>query len=60
MADDKTPSSRPKDQTADDVLKQAKEDALSPDEKHKNYLADLERLHKESAVDAHGFTPRAG
>ena len=47
MADEKQ-SSRPQPQSDDDAVKQAKDDALSPDEKHANYLADLERLHDES------------
>jgi hypothetical protein len=58
-ADDKT-TARPKNQSQDDAVKQAKDDALSPADKHKNYLEDLERLHKESVVDSLGHTPRAG
>lgn len=42
-------SNRPQPQSDSEALKQAKGDALSPDEKHKNYLADIERLHKESS-----------
>jgi hypothetical protein len=53
-------SARPKEQTDSEALQQAKEDALSPEDKHKNYLEDLERLHGESVVDARGNTPRAG
>lgn len=53
-------SARPKEQTDSEALQQAKEDALSPEQKHKNYLEDLERLHGESVVDARGNTPRAG
>jgi hypothetical protein len=40
---------RPQPQSDSDALKQAKGDALSPDEKHENYLADIERLHRESS-----------
>jgi hypothetical protein len=40
---------RPQPQSDSDALKQAKGDALSPDEKHKNYLEDIERLHRESS-----------
>lgn len=60
MADEQPTSARPKDQTQDDALQQARDDALSPQQKHKNYLADLERIHGESVVDAQGNTPRAG
>lgn len=56
----KPTTTRPAAQSHDEAVKQAKHDALSPDEKHKNYLADLERLHKESVVDSLGHTPRAG
>ena len=48
MTEKNTESTRPKSPSKDDSLKQAKSDALSPDEKHENYLADIERLHKES------------
>ena len=34
-----------------DAQKQAKEQALSPQDKHQNYLDDLERLHRESELD---------
>jgi hypothetical protein len=53
-------TARPKDQTDSEAVQQAREDALSPEQKHKNYLDDLERLHKESVVDSLGHTPRAG
>lgn len=52
--------SRSKRSGKSDAVKQSLDQALSPDEKHQNYLDDLERLHKESAVDALGNTPRAG
>ena len=42
-------SNRPQPQSDSDALKQAKGDALSPDEKHANYLEDIERLHRESS-----------
>jgi hypothetical protein len=46
MADEKTPT--PQEKSAkEDTIKQAKADALSPDQKHQNYLADIERLHNE-------------
>jgi hypothetical protein len=54
------PTGRPKDRTQDDAQHQAREDALTPEQKHKNYLADLGRLHKESVIDDSGRTPRAG
>lgn len=60
MSEHKSTSPRPAKQTHDDALAQAKSDALSPEDKHKNYLDDLERLHGESVVDAQGNTPRAG
>jgi hypothetical protein len=53
-------TARPKAQTEDDALQQAREDVLTADQKHQNYLADLERLRKESVVDSSGNTPRAG
>jgi hypothetical protein len=60
MADEsKTPQQTGKPDEAG-AFKQAREQALSPEQKHKNYLDDLERLHKESVVDATGHTPRAG
>lgn len=31
----------------EDIVKQTKADALTPDQKHKNYLEDIERLHNE-------------
>jgi hypothetical protein len=43
-----------------DPFAQSKKQALSPEQKHKNYLDDLKRLHKESVVDPLGNTPRAG
>lgn len=60
MAGTKTTRARPKTQTHDDAVKQAKADALSPDDKHAHYLEDIERLQAESVVDAQGNTPRAG
>jgi hypothetical protein len=43
-----TSSTKPepsKDKT--DAVKAAQADALTPDQKHKNYLDDIERLHNE-------------
>ena len=67
MAEQKQPtpeqskeSARPKVQDEDDARKQAREDALSPDEKHQNYLDDLERLHRESVVGPDKRTPPTG
>lgn len=34
-----------------DALKQAQEQAQSPQDSHQNYLDDLERLHRESEID---------
>ena len=39
-----------------DAVEQARHDALSPEQKHKNYLEDLERLHNESQVNEYGKT----
>lgn len=51
---------RPKAQTDDDAQKQAKSDALSPDEKHQNYLDTLAKLHAESVVGPDNRTPPTG
>ena len=56
MADTTEETGRPQDQSFDDAVKQATHDALSPTDKHKNYLADLERLHNESKVNESGRT----
>lgn len=48
MSEQESETGRPEPQSDSDAVKQAKSDALSPNDKHKNYLADLERLHKES------------
>jgi hypothetical protein len=48
MSDDVKQGNRPEPQTPEEALKQAKDDSLSPDEKHKHYLEDIERLHNES------------
>ena len=53
-------SARPKVQTGDDAVKQAHEDALSPEQKHKNYLETVDRLHAESVVGPDGKTPSVG
>ena len=60
MADETNTEKTSGKKSGDDPVKQSKSQALSPDEKHKNYLDDLERAHKESVVDALGNTPRAG
>lgn len=57
MAESKTESARPQPQTDDEAVKQAKSDALSPDDKHKNYLETRERLLKESTVTVRGGQP---
>lgn len=51
---------RPKVQSNDDAQKQAKSDALSPDEKHQNYLDTLAKLHAESVVGPDNKTPATG
>ena len=46
MADEKEPT--PVEKSAkEDLIKQTKSEALTPDQKHQNYLADIERLHNE-------------
>jgi hypothetical protein len=60
MADEKTTPTASKGDPADRAVKQSHDQALSPQDKHQNYLDDLERLHRESVVDSHGKTPRAG
>jgi hypothetical protein len=60
MADETPKSARPKVQTQDDKKAQAREDALSPDQKHQNYLETLDRLHAESVVGPDGKTPSTG
>jgi hypothetical protein len=60
MADEsKTPQQTGKPDESG-AFKQAREQALSPEQKHENYLADLKRLHGESVIDSTGHTPRAG
>jgi hypothetical protein len=39
-----------------EAVEQARRQALSPTDKHKNYLDDLERLHDESKVNEYGKT----
>ena len=48
MSEAEKEGNRPQPQSPEEALKQAKDDALSPADKHKNYLQDIERLHKES------------
>lgn len=60
MADDQTTGTGTGKKSGDDPFKQTKEQALTPEQKHQNYLDDVKRLHEESAVDALGNTPRAG
>jgi hypothetical protein len=60
MADETSRTSSAKTDDTSDAFKQTKDQALSPEEKHKNYLADVKRLHEESVIDSSGKTPRAG
>lgn len=60
MADEKQTKTHPTAQPEGEAVKQSHAQALSPEQKHKNYLDDLERLHGESVVDSLGNTPRAG
>lgn len=60
MTEQSKTSARPKVQTDDDVRKQAREDALTPEQKHQNYLDTLEKLHEESVVGADKKTPPTG
>ena len=46
MSDEKTTTKSEKSEKSD-AVKQAQKEALSPDQKHKNYLEDIERLHNE-------------
>ena len=46
MADDKTTQKDDKPEKSD-AVKQAQKDSLSPEQKHKNYLDLLEKLHGE-------------
>jgi hypothetical protein len=56
MADDKEETSTTKDTAVDEATQQSLKQALTPDQKHKNYLADLERLHRESKINESGRT----
>jgi hypothetical protein len=46
MPENKEPTPQEKSEK-EDVIKQTKAEALTPDQKHKNYLDDIERLHNE-------------
>ena len=46
MAEDKTTQKEDKSEKSE-AVKQAQKDSLSPEQKHKNYLDDIERLHNE-------------
>jgi hypothetical protein len=56
MADDEKDTGTTKDTAVDEATQQALNQAVSPEEKHKNYLEDLERLHRESKVNESGRT----
>jgi len=46
MTDEKTTAKQEKSDKSE-LVKQTQADSLSPEQKHKNYLADIERLHNE-------------
>ena len=46
MSESETKSKQESDEKAD-AVKTAKSAALTPEQKHKNYLDDIERLHNE-------------
>ncbi len=46
MADEQT-KQKEEQSEKEKVVKQTQKEALSPDQKHQNYLDDIERLHNE-------------
>jgi len=46
MTEEKTTSKQEKNDKSD-LVKQTQKESLSPEQKHQNYLDDIERLHNE-------------